>query len=286
MKFDILSVVAGSAACNAKCPFCVSKMTPNAGLDTCVEINWRNLEKASRLARQSGVSTAMITGKGEPSLYPEFVGEYVRALNEYFPIIELQSNGLLFSQPGFEENLREWYADGLTTVSLSITHYADERNREIYCPKKEYPPLQETISLLHKIGYSVRLACVMAKGYIDSASELENLIDFARKEGVEQVSVRPVNSPKKSEDKEASAWVREHRVGETALKSIAHYLDDEGVRVMTTPYGAQVYDVDGQNVCFTNSLTCSPDAENVRQLIFFPDGHLRYDWQYMGAIIL
>ena len=33
-------------------------------------------------------------------------------------------------------------------------------------------------------------------------------------------------------------------------------------------------------------LTIDPSADDIRQLIFFPDGHLRYDWQYAGALLL
>jgi len=33
-------------------------------------------------------------------------------------------------------------------------------------------------------------------------------------------------------------------------------------------------------------LTIQPKIRKKRQLIFYPDGHLRYDWQYQGAILL
>ena len=58
------------------------------------------------------------------------------------------------------------------------------------------------------------------------------------------------------------------------------------ILVMTLIHGAQVYDVQGQNVCLTDSLTIDAKSDDLRQLIFFPDGHLRYDWQYAGAILL
>jgi hypothetical protein len=55
---------------------------------------------------------------------------------------------------------------------------------------------------------------------------------------------------------------------------------------MELVHGAIVYDLHGQNICLTNALTIEPRSDEIRQLIFFPDGHLRYDWQYKGAIIL
>ena len=42
MKIQTFSIVAGTEACNAKCPFCVSKMTPNCGISNKkVELNYR-----------------------------------------------------------------------------------------------------------------------------------------------------------------------------------------------------------------------------------------------------
>ncbi len=55
---------------------------------------------------------------------------------------------------------------------------------------------------------------------------------------------------------------------------------------MTLMHGAVGYDVGGQNVCLTDCLTLDASNEDIRQLIFFPDGRLGYDWQYEGAVLL
>jgi len=47
-----------------------------------------------------------------------------------------------------------------------------------------------------------------------------------------------------------------------------------------------VYDLNGQNVCLTNCLTGSSDPDNTRQIIYFPDGRIMYDWRFPGARIL
>jgi hypothetical protein len=75
-------------------------MTPPVGvmLDE-PEVNWRNFRVACRLAERCGVTTAMLTGKGEPTLFPEQITKYLQALSEFpFPIIELQSNGILLAE--------------------------------------------------------------------------------------------------------------------------------------------------------------------------------------------
>lgn len=101
MKFQTISLVAGGPGCNARCPFCISKMTSKKEVSVDLGVNNRNLLKALTLAWRSGVNTAIITGKGEPLLYPGHVDMYIRTMQEAapFPFIELQTNGSLDELP-------------------------------------------------------------------------------------------------------------------------------------------------------------------------------------------
>jgi hypothetical protein len=60
MKIQTLSVVVGGSACNAKCPYCVSKLTGCKNGITegqkPMEINKRNFNIACNFAKQSGLS--------------------------------------------------------------------------------------------------------------------------------------------------------------------------------------------------------------------------------------
>ena len=291
MRIQTFSIVAGSEACNARCPFCISKMTVPHGVTLREpEVNWRNFKKACLLARQSGVTTAMLTGKGEPTLFPEQVTRYLRALEPFdFPFIELQTNGLAFIErrEEFSEHLSTWYELGLSTVAVSIVHHLPEKNRNIYVPHaEEYVDLAELVQVLHDKGLSVRLTCVMLDGYVDGVEPLEGLLAFCQQNAVEQLSVRPVNRPTHPRDDEMGMWISENGLPSKKLADVIRYLDEEGTRLMTLPHGAVVYDVEGQNICLTDSLTIRPGDEDIRQLIFFPDGHLRYDWQHAGATLL
>ena len=71
MKFKMFSVIVGSPACIANCPFCVSGETPNNDNMKSCEINWRNLKIAANLANRSNVDTVMLTSRGEPLLFPK-----------------------------------------------------------------------------------------------------------------------------------------------------------------------------------------------------------------------
>ena len=90
MKIQTFSVLAGSTACNASCPYCVSKMTPRYDMKPMLsEINWRNFIISCRFARENGVSTALITGKGEPTLFPDQISSFLHSLYMFgFPFVE------------------------------------------------------------------------------------------------------------------------------------------------------------------------------------------------------
>ncbi len=291
MRFKTFSVVAGSEVCNARCPFCVSKMTPPNGLEAREpDVNWRNFNIAARLAKQSGVDTVMITGKGEPTLFPEQISKYLDALLRFeFPFIELQTNGIQIAEnrAKYDDYLRAWFEKGLAMPAISIVHYEPEKNRQIYLPYREkYIDLPELIGYFHEVGLSVRLACIALDGFIDKAEELEKLIGFARENRVEQLTIRPVNKPEKTRNLKVYDWAERNLLKPSQLEDISKYLDRSGVRVLELPHGGTVYDVNGQNVCLANSLTRDLDPEKGRQLVFFPDGHIRYDWEKEGAILL
>jgi len=286
MKFQTFTIVCGTTACQASCPMCISAMTPTDGLAP--QINWRNFKIAKELAKKSGVSTVMITGKGEPTLWVATLDSYIENL-QGFPIIELQTNGIgLTKFPEFK--LQNWYDAGLTTIVISICHWKDERNKEIYLHHRNeaYPPLVNTVKLLHDIGFSVRLNCILLKDYVALTYTVEELIAFAKKNGVEQLTLMPVNAPKESKNEGVANWVAEHKLSTEQLTRIENMLDTDGTPLMDLAHGARVFDYKGQNVCLSNCLSTVRyrDESVMRNLIFMPDGHLRYDWQHTGAIIL
>jgi pyruvate-formate lyase-activating enzyme len=291
MRIQTFSILAGSEACNARCPFCISKMTPPLGVELKEpEVNWRNFRIACRLAERCGTTTAMFTSKGEPTIFPHQITRYLREMQSSgFPIIELQSNGILIAERPelYSQHLQDWYDLGMTTIALSVVHWLPEKNRPVYLPyKPEYIDLPALIALLHSHHLSVRLAVIMARDFIDDPDDLAGMIEFARAHKIEQLTFRPVNRPTTSREQEAFAWTMQHHLKPSQLQAIVRYLEMNGALVMTLAHGAKVYDVHGQNICLTDSLTVDAKTEDIRQLIFFPDGHLRYDWQYPGAILL
>ena len=290
------SVVVGNADCNAHCPFCISRMTPKNGAGALASYDvTSNMVKGARLARDMGATTALITGKGEPTLELSKLTNIIEMLNEFFPIIELQTNGINFlvnnefpefmSRNNGQVYLPEYKKFGLTTVCLSIVHYKQEFNQKIYSDK--YPDLKELVDLIHSYGLSVRLSCMLLVDYIDENTDVKKLIQFCKKNKVEQLTLRNISSPQKpSENESVFEWVTKHRLSETRERLVTGFIRNRGTLLNGLVHGGKVYDYDGQNVCLANCLTESvPESDEIRQFIYFPDDHVRYSWQYEGAIL-
>jgi molybdenum cofactor biosynthesis enzyme MoaA len=207
-----------------------------------------------------------------------------------FPFIELQTNGILLQQLD-ESILKDWYNMGLTTISLSCASYNAIDNMEIF-DDDNY--LASNIKLLHRLGFSVRLSCVMVDGMIDNIEEIKKFVSWAKKREVEQLTVRPVGNISKEETKgnpekeQVRKWIDAHSEFKTKVIYVEQWLDNpkNATTLLTLAHGAKVYDVNGQNISFNSCLTRSDNPDDIRQLIFSSDGHLRYDWIKEGAIII
>ncbi|PJB47763.1 hypothetical protein CO104_03000 [Candidatus Collierbacteria bacterium CG_4_9_14_3_um_filter_43_16] len=291
MRIQTFTVVSGNAICNAKCPFCVSKMTgvKEIGMRP-TKVNWINFHKACRMAQVNNITSVLLTGKGEPTLFPDQITDYLQHLQKYdFPILELQTNGILFSEQSekYDKYLKEWYELGLSIISISVVHYDPEKNRANYVPgKKTYPDLGKLIDKLHKIGYSVRFSVVLIKDHIDTPKEAQKMVETANKWGVEQVSLRPVAAPEESESEKYKADTLNLMLTAKKISDINRWAEKHGRLLLSYGHNSRIFDIDGQNVCLTDALTIKPGTDDIRQMIFFPDGHIRFDWQYKGAIIL
>jgi len=288
MRISTMSIGVGTRACNASCPFCVSKMTPSASdLPGTLEINVRNLRKSLLYAERSGVSTILLTGNGEPTLYPDQVRFYLREIRENgrFPFVELQTNGFLFEGGRMDRHLREWHELGMTTISISVASVDPTVNGRLMAGGKRKTDSAAAVKRLHDAGYAVRLNCTMVRDVVESARDLVALRGWCRDHRVEQLTIRELTVPEKSEDPRVAAWASARRPRASRVAGIRALLKDKARQLLVLPHGAIIYNWDGQNVCFNNCLT-PPRDDQIRQIIFFPDGRLRYDWVYEGAIIM
>lgn len=292
MKFQTLSVVAGTKHCDAACPFCISAQTGFEDIGSKPEpINMRNLKKTLHIAKMANVSTAIITGKGEPTLFPEQVTQQLKLFENQFPFVELQTNAINIANGKINDDiLKTCYYNGLTTILISNVGYDAELNRQTYMPKhKHYLNHEKVIERLHKIGFLVRMTCVGIKDGVDTVDRFERYLAYCYFIGADQVTWRPVNKPDKrdmSENKDVFDWTVDNYVDIKNTSAIKKWIIGKSTIIRKLVHGGVILDYNGQNVCLTDCLSHDPDEEEIRQLIFFPDGKLYTDWQYKGSRLL
>lgn len=281
MKTHTFSIVVGNEACNANCPYCVSKMTCRA--KNVKQVNWQRFDTACQVAQQAGdgLVSVLLTGKGEPTLYPATIYDYLCRMDQRFPLVDLQTNGVLLKA----EQLRSWSQMGLTLVCLSIAHYDANMSNQIMGINGRHNFWQK-VDMIHEAGLAVRLNCTMLKDAVCTPVEFECLVARAKEHGVEQLTLREVERPRQVEDGKVADYVDEHKPRGAASALRNYILASGGTELLQLPHGADVFDFLGQNVCISNCLTSTTDPSDIRQIIFFPEGRIAYDWQYAGARIL
>lgn len=290
MKFKLMSAVVGTAACVTVCPFCVSGEKQCKENMIQPEVNWRNFDIACKLANRSGVDTVMLTGRGEPTLFPDQITDYLEHLQPYgIPFVELQTNAVpLENFKKYESYLRTWYDLGLTTITISVVSNISAINREIYTPqRKSYINLEQIIENLHKIGFTVRLTCICTKEWMSTEQQILDFIDYCKLNKVEQITLRPLNDEFRRET--AKKWIDEHKMTIDDKEDIRSLLMRKGLKLLDLDRIGEVYDVDDQNVMFSHPLTAktiNTDPDNGRQLIFFQDGKIAYEWEHNGGRLL
>lgn len=312
MKIQTFSVVIGTPACDASCPFCISRITGYESLGPTPSINFRNFGKACSLAKMGGCTTALFTGKGEPTLYPEELSAYLLELDRIgnpFPFIELQTNGLQIGYlarmlhgplavnsplvPQYQQlasnDLRDWHRLGLNTIALSVVGTDLEHNRRIY--KEDYPDLATTVAYLHNLGYAVRLCVMMQRGMVDTIEKVIGIAEWCKVNKVAQLTVRPIRAPESptTDPTKEELYIQENGIPQGAEEAIRDEIALRATHILTLMHGAhaaKVYDYKGQNICVSDCLTMEPQSDDIRTLIFYSNGKLTYSWQHDGARLL
>ncbi len=301
-RVQTLTAMAGDMGCNAKCPDCISQMTTDLSTEVMrilfnyPKIEYDEFDWVLRVAISAGAKTFLITGKGEPTLKPQMVDDYLAFLHynqEYaqMQVKELQTNGLLFQTEKFQKSgwLGRWRNMGLRTIALSLVDIDNEVNKEFYTPHLDkYPDLEKTINIIKNEGYSVRTSFTSVKGLIDSPKDIDRVMEFCGDMHVDQCSIRPARKPNKKEcyNTEVWNWVRDNEISQDQENEMVQHVKDNCDKVLDKlMHGGMVYQFKGQNLCMTDCLTLKPEEPGARQLIFFPNGMVTYDWASKAAKI-
>lgn len=272
------SIIAGNMRCPNDCPICISKMTPNHGIGhEDMEFNWAKFKKATRIAATRGARNVLITGKGEPTLFPDLVGKIlVELASENFERIELQTEGSNIANNISDNVLRKWRSWGLDLIAVSIYHFDDTSNGWGFGHSEAKYSLSGLIKRLNDLGFLVRLSCLLRKDYVDNTNLTFGLVEFCKENDVFQLTLRTLDVPESSRNHSMADYVEANRPEPDNMKAIAGLITDNGKLCYTLPHGASVYEILGQNVSITTGLGKPGDD---RQLIFFPQGWLTMSWE-------
>lgn len=283
MKTHTFSIVVGTGACNIKCPYCVSKMTCQARKSH--DINWQRFDVACRtvLMARDGLINAMFTGTGEPCLFPDDITAYLHAMQGRFPLVTLQTNGTLLK----ESKVKQWADAGLTAVCFSVAELDPYISNVIMkVPDKLQFNYWDKIKMVQDLGLMVRINCTMLIEGVSRPAQIEDFVDACLESNVVQLTLREVDMPGNAADSEVREYVKAQKPHDSAQK-LYYYLVMHGAHVLQKlPHGGTVFDYRDQNVCVSNCLTDTTDPNDIRQIIFYPNGDIGYDWKYKGARIL
>jgi molybdenum cofactor biosynthesis enzyme MoaA len=252
--------------CDKNCPYCVSKMT--GYLEPNLTLFKRNLKKAKTLAKNSNITSVLITGKGEPTLEWDLMMYVIDEFNE-FPL-ELQTNGKHLKEN--PEKLTTLAMRGLNVLAISIDH-----TNGIY----EY---KELIKKAQELGMLVRYTFNLT--YWLELLSFEKLFEMCADVGIDQLSIREVSIPTDAIDAqrsiEAQNWIKKHvKQGEVSRihTEMEATLVNHGRFLMPLPYGAKLYDLDGISVTwFDYCVQDSNEGDDIRSLIYQEDGHMYFTW--------
>lgn len=273
MTANNLTISMPYAACGKDCPYCVSKMTGYMKSNT--ELFLDNLWLAERMAEQMGVSSVLITSKGEPFQCKEELLQQVYDIFVAYPL-EIQTNGLILLNDDFHID------DHLNVVAVSV-------DDPIYFEMR-YSDIWEKISKSNAIARATILMSARFKGWT-----LSNFLRKCEQFNIRQLTFRratiPENRIRNKESQGAVDWIEQHNcigyyrdiIDEIILFS---HNSEENTLVRKLPFGAEVHDFDGISLTyFDYCLQEYSNGGNLRSLIYQEDGHMYTTWNRKGSII-
>ena len=275
MKAQVLSICVPNLGCSKNCPYCVSKMTGHTEYASGGEI-LANLPKIKALAEKTGITTVLITGKGDP-FYNDNTIEWVKIFIKEFQnyIVEIQSNGLDLEKYGIKL-LGDLRGRGLNTIAFSIDH------------PNQFQKYSEIFTQARSFGLIVRTTINLINTFKNTS--FQDFIRLCLENHVHQLTFRNISIPlvpvKTEESLKTKKWILENVDQGIYPKLINEFLTGNYPLLRTLMNGAKVYDVNG--ISFTHFDYCIQDNNNnedIRSLIFDEDGHCYDNWGSRASII-
>jgi len=257
------------AGCKKNCPYCISEMTWFPKPDQ--KLFYANMNKALRVSEIAGISSVLLTSKGEP-LENLSVVDYCLRKFHLFPT-EIQTNGLNL----LPETINLLGDDRLNTIAISIDNL-----RDIYRFKDVYKHC-------NAIGINVRLTIILSNLWkkTDGAEFLVECYNL----GIKQLTFRKLSIPYKVTETlkctDTIRWINNNNTNkhEEFLSAFKAYEKPENL-IRNLPFGASVYSMGGIAVTtFPYCIQEFNNTEDIRSLIYHQDGHMYTSWSTPASIL-
>jgi len=244
------------------------------------ELMQANLPKVLNLARMAGVSSVLLTGKGEPC---RDLDDAIWLLDAFAHLpVELQTNGLRLIRrferdPGVGD-LERLSQRGLNVLAFSLDGL------------EQFGRMAPLFARAVELGLVVRVTFNLTDR-LPQDTGLDAFLDACRSSGVQQFSLRQVTVPNDvalstPEAVQTAAWIREHVDPALYTRLVEDLTARKPRLIRRLPYGAVVYDLAGIAVShFDYCVQDDHGPDDIRSLIFQEDGHLYTAWNAPASIL-
>lgn len=299
--------VSNRTHCNARCKFCISRLTPNVENTNLRELQLCDLRddvpKGLNLAARMGATHAILTGKAEPTQEdPDYVHGLIKVCSDHGFLVDMHTNGFLLHNNRNDFTLEELRDSGLTMITFSIAHHDIGINKELMGVSVNYPYL---ILEAAKLGLLVRCSLVLCQSGIATPEDAAAYIHCMGELGAHMVVMRKLWTPStySEKNKEVFEWNQKNVV---PLHLVSNKFRDVAVygpswedwkkhpfyELAPLPWGASVYGMEG---CFTDpehgvNVTFAECDTNdsgpvLKSIVQKPNGHGYRNWDFNANIL-
>lgn len=198
-KIDGITLLVGTAECNANCPQCAGRQHRKNAPQKDGELDAAQLVQVLGDCHDRGCSYVTLNSSGEPTLSPLSVTGVLKIIDEYgwrgkrFKPVNLYTNGIRIGRDAefCGIYLPLWRDLGLTSVYVSV-YSADEDLNAGAFGVEEYPSFETVFSRIKEWGLTLRASLILKKGYTDTLEKFEALCEKFFGLGVDNISAWPL----------------------------------------------------------------------------------------------
>lgn len=269
IQSSILTISLPSNGCNKYCPYCISQMT--GPIETNRGLMRQNIEKVKTIAKAAGVTSVLITSKGEPLLnMPD-----LKCITQKFKDwpLELQTNGIELHKDDYKLH------DICNSLSLNVIAISIDNLTQMHTYYKLVKLMKSQYNII--VRFTVNISDLLGENIT-----FKQLLRECKMADINHLTIRRISIPNGNKNN----WIENHKCDELYYKivqEISSYIQENFLSyIRSTNYGMKIYNIDEIAVAYSdNCIQEQNQDENIRSLIFQEDGHLYTTWNSKASIL-